>query len=227
MRKYSCGVFDLDKFPKFINQESVLCTPTLQSVCFRFIKMTTDVAEVLIRYFRETGGNMEYKHNINIRRLRFEYEDREREAILSLMSGVVHQNPYLEAFELESVSAYAFINVNNFLENFEDFQLGHNLRKLILRDSMKYTDRTRFLEEGTGYLHELCINKTILNQKNFRLSDNLKILKLSPVNFGSDIFEISFDQFLFVIENMQFNTTIEHFEIGIRHGNVKKKIFNA
>ena len=52
--------------------------------------MTTDVAEVLIRYFRETGGNMEYKHNINIRRLRFEYEDREREAILSMMSGVVH-----------------------------------------------------------------------------------------------------------------------------------------
>ena len=41
---------------------------------------------------------------------------------------------------------------------------------------MKYTDRTRFLEEGTGMLDKLVINKTILNQKNFRLSDTLKVL---------------------------------------------------
>ena len=33
---------------------------------------------------------MDYIQGINIKRLRFEYEDREREAILSLMSGVVH-----------------------------------------------------------------------------------------------------------------------------------------
>ena len=52
LRKYTCGMFDADKFPKFINSESVLCTPTLTDVCFKFIKMTTDVAEVLIRYFR-------------------------------------------------------------------------------------------------------------------------------------------------------------------------------
>ena len=90
IRKYRCGMFDTDKFPKFINSESVLCTPSLHSVCFRFIKMTTDVAEVLIRYFRETGGNMDYIRNINIKSIRFEYEDREREAILSLMSGVLH-----------------------------------------------------------------------------------------------------------------------------------------
>ena len=114
-------MFDQDKFPKFLNQESVLCTPSLREVCFCFVKLTTDVAEVLIHYFRETGGSMDYKRNVNIKALRFEYEDREREAILSLMSGVLHQNPYLEAFELESTSAYAFINVNNFLENFEDF----------------------------------------------------------------------------------------------------------
>jgi hypothetical protein len=126
-----------------------------------------------------------------------------------------------------STSAYSFINVNNYLENFEDVVLGSNLKKLTLRDSLRYTERTRFAEEGTVSLEEMVINKTILNQKNFRLSDNLKVLKLVPVNYSTDTFEISFDQFVFVIENLQYNTTIEHFEMGIRHGNMKKKIFNA
>lgn len=126
-----------------------------------------------------------------------------------------------------STSAYSFINVNNYLENFEDVVLRSNLKKLTLRDSLRYTERTRFAEEGTVSLEEMVINKTILNQKNFRLSDNLKVLKLVPVNYSTDTFEISFDQFVFVIENLQYNTTIEHFEMGIRHGNMKKKIFNA
>lgn len=51
-------------------------------------------------------------------------------------------------------------------------------------------------------MEEMVINKTILNQKNFRLSDNLKVLKLIPVNYSTDTFEISFDQFVFVIENL-------------------------
>jgi hypothetical protein len=67
---------------------------------------------------------------------------------------------------------------------------------------MIYTEKTKFLEEGTKNLTELTISKTILNQKNFRLSENLTVLKLSPVNFGSDAFEISLDQFLFVIESL-------------------------
>jgi hypothetical protein len=149
LRKYTCGVFEEDKFPKTLSATSVLHTPTLSEVCFRFIKMTTSVAEVMIRYFRQTTGNMEFKRGVNLRRLRFEYEDRERECILSLLSGVLHQNPYLEAFELISTSAYSFINVNNYLENFEDVVLGRSLKKLTLRDSLRYTERTRFAEEGT------------------------------------------------------------------------------
>jgi len=170
---------------------------------------------------------MDFKRGVNIRKLRFEYEDRERECVLSLLSGVLHQNPYLEEFELISTSAYSLINVNMYIENFEDVVLGRSLRKLTLRDSLKYTERTRFAEEGTSALEEMVINKTILNQKNFRLSDNIRVLKLIPVNYSSDTFEISFDQFVFVIENLQYNTTLEHFEMGIRHGNMKKKIFNA
>jgi hypothetical protein len=46
------------------------------------------------------------------------------------------------------------------------------------------------------------------------------------VNFNSDFFEIKFDQFLFVVESLSTNKFLEHFEIGIRHGNIKKKIFN-
>lgn len=228
LRKYTAGVFDEDKFPKFLSPQSVMYTPTLNEVCFKFSKMSTAVAEVLIRYYRESEGNLEYKLvGVPVRKLRFEYEDREREAVLSLLSGVLHNNPILEQFELISTSAYIYLNVNNFLENFEDFQVGPALKKLTLRDSMKYTDRTKFLDEGTHNVEELCLNKSILNQKNFRLSDNIRILKLTPVNFSTDIFEVGFDQFLFVIENLQHNTSIEHFEMGIRHGNIKKKIFNS
>jgi hypothetical protein len=92
---------------------------------------------------------------------------------------------------------------------------------------MIYTEKTKFLDDGTNNLSCLTINKTVLNQKNFRLSENLRVLKLTPINFGADSFEISLDQFLFVIESLQYNTTLLEFSIGIRHGNIKKKIFNA
>lgn len=51
----------------------------------------------------------------------------------------------------------------------------------------------------------------MLNQKNFRLSESLLVLKLTPVNFGADSFEISLDQFLFVIESLQYNTSLSEF----------------
>ena len=44
------------------------------------------------------------------------------------------------------------LNINNFLENMEDIELGSQLRKLVLIDSLKYTQRTKFLEKGTGGL---------------------------------------------------------------------------
>ena len=72
----------------------------------------------------------------------------------------------------------------------------------------------------------LDINKTILNQVNFSLGDKLRVLKLNPVNFPTEIFEISFDQFIYVLESMQFNTTLVELEIGVRHGMLKNKIFN-
>ena len=65
-----------------------------------------------------------------------------------------------------------------------------------------------------------------MTQKNFKLSENLLVLKLTPVNYHSEFFEIKFDQFLFVLENLAYNRTLTHFEIGIRHGNLKNKIFN-
>ena len=124
--------------------------------------MNTSVAEVLIRFFRD-AKTMKYRRCCNIKSLSFEYADREREAILSLMSGVLHDNPYLEEFHLIATSPFCFLNVNNYIENFEDFILGESLRKLTIRDSMIYTERTKFLEEGTKNLQHLVLNKTILN----------------------------------------------------------------
>lgn len=110
-----------------------------------------------------------------------------------MMSGLLDKNPTLESFELVTVSAYTFLNVNNYLENFEDIELGPNMQKLVLRDAMKYGERSNFLSKGTQNLQILHVNKTILNQKNFCLSDNLRILKLNPINFPTEIFEISFE----------------------------------
>lgn len=227
LRKYTVGIFDADKFPKQIGPDSVLSTPTLHSICFKFLKLTMAVAECMTHFFRCKDDIEVYKPDFHIKHIRFEYEHREREALSQLMSVVLDRNPTLESFELVTVSAYTFLNVNNYLEHFEDVQVGPALRKLILRDAMKYTDKSNFLSQNTSRLEVLHVNKTILNQKSFRLSENLRVLKLNPVNFPSEIFEISFDQFIFVLEVLQDNLTIEEFEIGIRHGNLKRTIFNA
>ena len=109
------------------------------------------------------------------------------------MSGLLDKNPLLESFELVTVSAYTFLNFNNYLENFEDIEIGPCMRKLVLRDAMKYGERTNFLGDGTKNLLHLDINKSILNQKNFCLSDKLRVLMLNPINFPTEIFEITFE----------------------------------
>ena len=118
------------------------------------------------------------------------------------MGGVLKENPYLESFELVLMNSYSFLNINNFIENFEDYYIGLKLKKLTLRESFKFTDKTKFLEEGTKNLQELNINKTILNQRFFKLEENLRVLKLCPLNYPSDSFEISFEQFVFVIDQL-------------------------
>jgi hypothetical protein len=85
------------------------------------------------------------------------------------------------------------LNVNNFIENFEDFRIGKNLKKLSMLDSFKYTEETKFLDEGTSNIEYLNINKSILFQKNFKLSSNIRVLKLSPINYYSEFFEIKFE----------------------------------
>ena len=79
------------------------------------------------------------------------------------MAGVLDNNPTLQSFELVTVSAYTFLNVNNYLENFEDINVGPSLKKLVLRDALKYSERSNFLSLGTLNIRELHINKTILN----------------------------------------------------------------
>jgi hypothetical protein len=85
--------------------------------------MYTPVAEVLIKFFREPTS-MKYRPDCNIKKIYLEYADREREAVLSLLSGVLHENPFIEEFGLEATTAYSYLNVNNYIENFEDFTIG-------------------------------------------------------------------------------------------------------
>ena len=79
------------------------------------------------------------------------------------MSGILHENPFIQEFEMTSLSSVAYLNVNYYLENFEDCVVGPNLKKLVLREALIYTDKTKFVEEGTNCIEELHINKTILN----------------------------------------------------------------
>lgn len=116
------------------------------------------------------------------------------------MGGIFKDNPYLKVFEVVLLNSYNFLNVNNFIESFEDYSIGHKMKKLTLRDSFLFSEKTRFLDEGTRNLEELTITKTILNQKFFKLDETLRILKLCPVHFASESFEISFEQFIFVID---------------------------
>lgn len=104
------------------------------------------IAEILTKYFRDST---EYRKNISIKCLRLEYVQREREAILALMGGVLKDNPFLEEFELVALDGYTFLNINNFIENFEEWFIGKSLKKLTLREAFKFTEKTKFLEEGT------------------------------------------------------------------------------
>ena len=147
----------------------------------------------MTQFFRQADNIENYKENFHVTKVRFEYQSRDREAIQQLMSGVLHANPNLETFEMVAVSAYVFMNCNDFLQNIEDIELGPAMKKLVLRDAMKYSERSNFLTKGTQNLEVLHINKTILNQPSFSLSDNLRVLKLNPLNFPTEIFEINFE----------------------------------
>lgn len=109
------------------------------------------------------------------------------------MGGILRDNPFLEAFEVVLMNSYSFLNVNNFVENFEDYFVGPRLRKLTLRDSFRFNEKTRFLDDGTKNIEELTITKTILSQRFFKLDEKLRVLKLCPVNFSSECFEINFE----------------------------------
>ena len=64
LREYKCGIFE-ENFPKTISDTSVLHCRSLSKVTFVFTKMHTAVAEVLIRFFRDSK-TMKYRQNCNI-----------------------------------------------------------------------------------------------------------------------------------------------------------------
>ena len=87
--------------------------------------LTIDVADTLTQFFRR--ADLSFRDDMTIRSIRLDYLNRDKTALSQLMSGLLHENPYLEAFELRTISAQTYLNVNNFLENFEDITIGQSL----------------------------------------------------------------------------------------------------
>jgi len=225
LRALKIGQLESDSFPKQLHPNSILNTSSLKTLTLQFKFLSSNVSDVLLSLFRDPR-TQDWKERRTVTSFSMEYDDREREALLILLRGVMHENKGLREFALISSTSYSLLNVNNFVENTETYKVGPTLRKLTLRDGFKYSERTKFMEHGTINLKELTINKSIIMQKNFRLGEALRVLKLAPVHFPADSFELNFDQFLFVIESLQHNMGLQHFEIGVVHGNMKKKIFN-
>ena len=71
---------------------------------------------------------------------------------------------------MRAMSNKSFDHVAEILEFEELLEVGHNLKKLELLDGLRHSEQAKFLNDGTCNIEELAINKTILNQKNFKLS---------------------------------------------------------
>ena len=70
----TAGVFDEERFTRFIGPQNVLSTMTLRDVTLKFSVLSINAADLLVRFFREsTTHQMDYRSDINVTRLRLEY----------------------------------------------------------------------------------------------------------------------------------------------------------
>ena len=99
---------------------------------------------------------------MSIRGFHLHYHERDRDCLNVLMRGIFHDNPFLYELSLVSKSHINLINVNKFVESTETYKLSPLLKNFELRDGIKYSERTKFLENGTLNLERLSLNKTIL-----------------------------------------------------------------
>ena len=94
LRSLKAGIFDDERFTRYISPQNVLNTPSLKDLTLRFTTFSVGAADLLVRFFRDPNS-MQLRHNINIRQLRLEYQDRHRDAILSIMGGVLKENAFI------------------------------------------------------------------------------------------------------------------------------------
>ena len=71
-----------------------------------FSKLSAVVSEALVKFFRDPK-TFKYK-DLPIKIVTIEYEDREREAILTVLQGILHENPYLEEFHVRTTNSETF-----------------------------------------------------------------------------------------------------------------------
>jgi hypothetical protein len=113
IQKLTAGIFDEERFTRYIGPMSILNSDTLREVTLKFHVLSMNSADLLVRFFRDQSTNgMEYRRNINITHFRLEYYERNREAILSIMGGIMKENPIIESFEMILLNSYNFLNIN-------------------------------------------------------------------------------------------------------------------
>lgn len=100
-QRLKLGMLDEERFSRYLSQQNVLFAPRLKALTLQFSHFSVISAELLVRYFRDAPGtSMEFRSDLTIKSLRLEYQERQRDAVLQIMSGVMKANPYLESFEL-------------------------------------------------------------------------------------------------------------------------------
>ena len=84
LRSYKCGMLDEDRFPRLISSFSILNTPGLINLNLQFSRLSAVVSESLVKHFRDPK-TFEYRPNLGLRYFTIEYQDRDREAVLTIL----------------------------------------------------------------------------------------------------------------------------------------------
>ncbi len=66
LRSLKAGIFDDERFTRYISAQNVLNSPTLYSLTLRFSTFSVGAADLLVRFFRD-NQSMQLRSNINIK----------------------------------------------------------------------------------------------------------------------------------------------------------------
>ena len=116
--------------------------------------LSASVSEALIGFVRDSS--FIYREDLALKNMELKYGARDREALVTLVQGVLSGNQNLRRFSVEGMGEECWRNAQGFVEGCGDVVLGQNLRDLELNDSFLYAGEgsmaSNFLAEGTRNL---------------------------------------------------------------------------